>query len=63
MTVGKGKGHVYLMSRAVSDNHLGCDGSGDPSYNSDSVITLNLLLGKLLVPVILPDLKRSHPDF
>lgn len=54
---------MYLTSRAVSDNHLGCDGSGDLSYNSDSVITLNLLLGKLLVPVILPDLKRSHPDF
>lgn len=45
-----GKGHVYLTSRAVSENHLGCDGSGDLSSNSDSVITLNLLLGKLHIP-------------
>lgn len=35
-----GKGCIWHLG--LSDNHLGCDGSGDLSSNPDSVITLNL---------------------
>lgn len=45
--VGEG---MCIWHLGLSDNHLGCDGSGDLSSNSDSVITLNLLVCKLLIP-------------
>ena len=51
--VGEG---MCIRHLGLSDNHLGCDGSGDLSSNSDSVITLNLLVCKYSFRVsVLPD--------